>query len=182
MHQARVLVRQEALVDPPRLPLGQVQPCRRPNQRDLPSLHLPEHLQESLPVDAQGVTRAIDYLANAAGLVWRDKRRLLFSEIKGKGLHMAIVEAEESRAGARDVYVPASERGMAHRSYPSPDGRWVLVVEMDGPWLPCRLVPMDGSSAGQRVGPPGAACTSAAWSPDGKWMYFSSSSGGAFHV
>ena len=32
------------------------------------------------------------------------------------------------------------------------------------------------------VGPQGAACTFAAWSPDGKWMYFSSSAGGAFHT
>ena len=53
---------------------------------------------------------------------------------------------------------------------------------MDGPWLPCSLVPMDASSAGQPVGPPRAACTFAAWSPDGKWMYFSSSAGGAFHT
>jgi Tol biopolymer transport system component len=80
------------------------------------------------------------------------------------------------------VYVPASENGMAHRSYPSPDGKWVLLAEMDGPWLPCRLVPMDGSSPGQPVGPQGAACTFAAWSPDGNWMYFSSSAGGAFHT
>ena len=27
-----------------------------------------------------------------------------------------------------------------------------------------------------------AACTFAAWSPDGEWMYFSSDSGGAFHT
>jgi hypothetical protein len=32
-------------------------------------------------------------------------------------------------------------------------------------------VPFDGSSPGRQVGPPGT-CTSAAWSPDGKWMYF----------
>jgi len=38
---------------------------------------------------------------------------------------------------------------MAHLSYPSPDGKWVLLVEMDSDhlWLPCRVVPMDGSSA-----------------------------------
>ena len=41
---------------------------------------------------------------------------------------------------------------------------------------------MDGSSPGRQVGPPGAGCTSAAWSPDGKWMYLSSSAGGAFHT
>jgi serine/threonine protein kinase len=105
------------------------------------------------------------WLPNASGLVWVDKRTLLFSEIK-KGQHMAIVTAEESRAGARNVYVPPRETGMAHRSYPSPDGKWVLVVEMDpSPWLPCRLVPSDGSSPGRQVGPPEAGCTYAAWSP-----------------
>src|SRR5258708_4842155 len=65
---------------------------------------------------------------------------------------------------------------------PAPYGKWALIVEMDGAWLPCRLVPMDGSSAGHSVGPQGVACTFAAWSPDGKWMYFSSSAGGSFHT
>ena len=46
----------------------------------------------------------------------------------------------------------------------------------------CRLAPLDGSSAGQQVGPPSGPCTFAAWSPDGEWMYFSSDSGGAFHT
>jgi Tol biopolymer transport system component len=52
----------------------------------------------------------------------------------------------------------------------------------NGGWLPCRLVPFDGTSSGKQVGPPGAGCTSAAWSPDGKWMYFSSDAGGRFHI
>jgi eukaryotic-like serine/threonine-protein kinase len=121
------------------------------------------------------------WLPNASGLVWRSNHTVLFSEIK-TGAHMAIVTAEESRAGVRDVYVPAREQGMAHRSYPSPDGKWALVVEMDGPWIPCRLVPLDGSSPGRQVGPPDGACTFAAWSPDGKSMCFSSSAGGAFHI
>ena len=94
-----------------------------------------------------------------------------------------MVEAKESRAGERDVYVPPGDRGMAHRSYPSPDSQSVLLVEMDrSVWLPCRLVPTDGSSRGRQVGPPGAGCTCAAWSPDGKWMYLNSSAGGAFHL
>jgi serine/threonine protein kinase len=123
------------------------------------------------------------WLPNASGLVWSDKGNILFSEIKNNIIHMGVVAAEESRAAERDVYVPSSERGMAHRSYPSPDGKWVLVVEMDRAlWLPCRLVPMDGSSSGRQVGPPGAGCTSAAWSPDGKWMYLNSAAGGAFHI
>ena len=36
---------------------------------------------------------------------------------------------------------PADHNGMAHRSYVSPDGKWVLLVEIDlTGWLPCRLV------------------------------------------
>jgi len=126
------------------------------------------------------------WLPNASGLVWIDKQKVLFSEkIRGsEGNHMKLVAAEESRAGARDLYVPMPKGAMAHRSYPSPDGMWVLAAEMDdrGTWLPCRLVPIDGSSPGRQVGPPGAACWFAAWSPDGTWMYLSSSAGGAFHI
>ena len=123
------------------------------------------------------------WLPNASGLVWSGKGKILFSEIKNNDIHMGIVVAEESRAGERDVYVPPDDRGMAHRSYPSPDGNWVLLVEMvGGVWLPCRLVPMDGSSLGRQVGPPGAGCTAASWSLDGKWMYLNSSAGGAFHI
>jgi Tol biopolymer transport system component len=124
------------------------------------------------------------WLPNASGLVWIDKSQLLFSEIKDQALHMAIVTADESRAGSRDLYMPPHERGMAHRSYPSPDGKRMLLVEMDewGALVRCRLLPLDGSSAGQQVGPPNGACRFAAWSPDGEWMYFSSDSGGAFHI
>jgi Tol biopolymer transport system component len=124
------------------------------------------------------------WLPNASGLSWIGKSKLLFSEIKDQALHMAIVTADESRAGSRDLYVPPHERGMAHRSYPSPDGKRMLLVEMNerGAIVRCRLTPLDGSSAGQQVGPPSGACTFAAWSPDGKWMYFSSDSGGAFHT
>jgi Tol biopolymer transport system component/predicted Ser/Thr protein kinase len=124
------------------------------------------------------------WLPNASGLGWIGKSRLLFSEIKDQSLHMAIVTSDESRTGSRDVYVPPHERGMAHRSYPSPDGKRMLMVEMNerGAMVRCRLVPLDGSSSGQQVGPARGACTFAAWSPDGKWMYFSSDSGGAFHT
>ena len=123
------------------------------------------------------------WLPNASGLVWLDRQRLLFSEIK-TGIHMAIVTAEPTRAGARDVYVPAHERGMGHRTYPSPDRTRGLVVEMDGTgaWTPCRLVPLDGSSVGRQVGPPGGGCTFAGWSPDGEWIYMSSSAGGVHHM
>jgi len=121
-------------------------------------------------------------LPNASGLIWVGPQRLLFSEIK-KGIHMALVTATESRTESRDIYVPPHERGMAHRSYLSPDGKSVLLAEMDNVgWLPCRVVPFDGSSAGRQVGPPNAQCTVAAWSPDGKWVYLNSNAGGGFHV
>jgi len=125
-------------------------------------------------------------LPNASGLTWfvtDGLSRLLFSEIKGKGIHMGIVSASESRADARDVYMPPMETGMAHRSYLSPDRRSVLVVEMDNSrWLPCRVVSFDGSSAGREVGPPGAPCTYASWSPDAQWMYLSANTGAGFHI
>jgi Tol biopolymer transport system component len=121
------------------------------------------------------------WMPNASALTWIDGHTVLFSEIRA-GIHMPVVRAGEDRASLRDVYVPEHKTGMAHRSYASPDRKWVLVVEMDGPWRPCRLVPMDGNSPGRQVSPPGGACTAAAWSPDGKWMYFTSSAGGAFHL
>jgi eukaryotic-like serine/threonine-protein kinase len=122
------------------------------------------------------------FLRNASGLVWTAPRQVLFSEIK-TGDHMGLVMAGENRLGARDVYVPADEPAMAHRSYISPDHKWVLVVEMDLDhlWLPCRIVPADSSSPGRQVGPP-AGCTFAAWSPDGEWMYFTANSAGADHI
>jgi eukaryotic-like serine/threonine-protein kinase len=124
------------------------------------------------------------WLPNASGLGWLGKSKLLFSEIKDGAMHMAIVTADESRGGSRDLYVPSHDRGMAHHAYPSPDGKWMLIVEMNerGDIVPCRLTPLDGSSAGQQVGPPGGQCRIAAWSPDGEWMYFTSDSGGAYHT
>jgi Tol biopolymer transport system component len=121
-------------------------------------------------------------LPNASGLTWIPSQRLLFSEIKS-GVHMAIVATTESRSESRDIYVPPQERGMAHRSYLSPDGKWILLAEMDNTgWQPCRVVPSDGSSAGRQVGPPAAKCTSAAWSLDGQSVYLNSDAGGAFHI
>jgi eukaryotic-like serine/threonine-protein kinase len=49
-------------------------------------------------------------------------------------------------------------------------------------WLPCRLTPFDGSSPGKPVGPAAARCADAAWSPDGKWMYFSTDTGNGYHI
>jgi eukaryotic-like serine/threonine-protein kinase len=122
------------------------------------------------------------WLRNASGLTWVGQKSLLFSEVKENDA-MGIVAAAENRSEERDIYLPTGDHPMAHRSYASPDRKWALVVEMDeGIWLPCRLVPMDGSSPGRSVGPPDARCTSAAWSPDNKWMYFSSNPGGTFHI
>ncbi len=123
------------------------------------------------------------WLRNASGLNWIGPNQLLFSEIK-TGIHMGIVMSSEDRSDARDVYLPPQD-GMAHRSYPSPDGKWVLVVEMDekSAWLPCRLVPVaGGGSVGRPNAPPGAGCTSAAWAPDGTWMYVTANAGDGFHI
>jgi len=122
------------------------------------------------------------FLPNASGLTWIDDQRVLYSEVTA-GVHMGIVTSTESRTNHRDLYFPSLENGMAHRSALSPDHKSVLIVEMDGGgWLPCRLMPFDGSSTGRTVGPPEAQCTTAAWSPDGRWMYFSSNADGGFHI
>jgi Tol biopolymer transport system component len=122
-------------------------------------------------------------LPNAEGLRWIGDNRLLFSEIK-QGIHMVLVTSSESRAGSRDIYTPPSDRGMAHHSALAPDGTRVLMTEMgsSGEWLPCRLVPFDGSSVGVQVGPPRNPCTGVAWSPDGKWMYLNVDGGDGFHL
>jgi eukaryotic-like serine/threonine-protein kinase len=125
-------------------------------------------------------------LTNAEGLTWSPdtsgQLRVLFSEMTGRGFQMSIVASTESRAGQRTVYMPP-ENGMAHRSYLSPDRQHVIVIEMGfNSWLPCRLVPYSGSSSGNAVGPAPAQCTDAAWSPDGKWMYFSADTGSGVHT
>jgi len=112
------------------------------------------------------------FMANATGLGWIGSNRLLFSTIR-TGIHMMLSTSNTSRSDERDIYVPPDPmHGMVHRSALSPDGKWVLLVEMDSAWWQrCRVVPFDGSSAGRQVGPRGS-CTWAQWSPDGKWMYF----------
>jgi hypothetical protein len=91
------------------------------------------------------------FLPNASGLVWLNDQRLMYAEIM-TGVHMGIVQSTESRSDHKTVYFPPLSGGMTHRAAPSPDGRSVLVVEMDGGgWLPCRLMPLDGSSSGRSV-------------------------------
>jgi eukaryotic-like serine/threonine-protein kinase len=112
------------------------------------------------------------FMTNATGLSWIGTDRVLFSAIR-TGIHMKLSTSSPSRTDERDIYIPPDPmQGMVHRSALSPDGKWVLLVEMDSRWWSqCRVVPFDGSSAGRQVGPQGS-CTWAQWSPDGKWMYF----------
>jgi Tol biopolymer transport system component len=137
-----------------------------------------------VPVDGGQPQRI---LMNAEGLTWFNDRagqlRVLFSEMTGLGGQMSIVSSTERRTAPQNVHVPPPPDGMAHRSYLSPDGQWVLVVEMDiKSWLRCRLVPFDGGSAGKPVGPVPAQCTDAAWSPDGAWMYFTAMTANGVHI
>ena len=63
---------------------------------------------------------------------------------------------------------------MAHHSYLSPDGQWVLIVQMDtlGHILPCRVVPIRGYERSEdwwvlRK----ARAFQGHGRPDGKWIY-----------
>ena len=112
-------------------------------------------------------------LPNSSSIRWIDGgKRLLFSEIK-EGLHMGVVTTDLARGDSRDVYVPEGNRSMAHHSYLSPDGQWVLIVQMNtlGQLLQCRVVPFQGSKEARLVGPPNGTCLSGTWSADGKWIY-----------
>ncbi len=126
--------------------------------------------------------------ANAEGLTWIQEKtergiepRVLFSEATGKGITLAVMSSTESRSDQRTVYL---EDGiMDHFSYLSPDGKNLLLAEMGfNGWQACRLVSYGGGSKGRKVGPATAQCSSAAWSPDGKWMYFSADTGSGFHI
>ena len=122
-------------------------------------------------------------LANAAALSWTGEHQYLFSEIRN-GIHMGVVTAGEGRTEQRDVYVPPTQDGMAHRSQLSPDGRYVLISEeMDiSHILPCRVVPADGHDRGVTVGPPNSQCYNGAWTPDGRWMILTLNEGSGTHL
>jgi Tol biopolymer transport system component/DNA-binding winged helix-turn-helix (wHTH) protein len=124
-------------------------------------------------------------LPNAAALTWLDSEHVMFSEMNpgtAGTVTMDLVSAMESRAEERDIYLPPG--GMAHRSWVSPDRKWVLVSEMENKkgWGPCRVIPFDGSTKGALVGPEPARCTYAGWSPDGATMYVSADAGDGYHV
>ena len=144
-----------------------------------PNMTRPWHTWE-VPV-IRGEPRA--WLDNASGLRWVDADQLLFSQVRGVR-HMGIVTAKEDRSQLRDLYFPTDQLGMAHRSAQAPDGRWVLLVEMDasGAFTPCRLISTTEGSPGRLVGPAPARCTNAAWAPDGLWMSFTADAGDGFHV
>jgi Tol biopolymer transport system component/predicted Ser/Thr protein kinase len=122
-----------------------------------------------------------EMLPNASALSWVTPNQVMFSEM-GRDSYTKVVTAYVSRANQRDVYLPKPDK-MAHRSYLSPDSKWVLAVEMENDgWAPCRLVPFAGGSEGMQVGPVPSECAEAAWSPDGRWMYFAANAGSGFHL
>jgi DNA-binding winged helix-turn-helix (wHTH) protein/Tol biopolymer transport system component len=122
-------------------------------------------------------------LKNAAGLSWLDRSHLLFSQARSGGIHLGVVTGTVTREDFRELYFPPNERAMAHYSYPSPNRKSALVVEMDaqGGWAPCVLISLNGRPDARTIGPRGA-CLSAAWSPDGSWMYFAAEVNGQEHL
>jgi Tol biopolymer transport system component len=146
--------------------------------------YLASHTWDTFTVPVLGGTPT-RLIPNAAGLSWfGPDHRIVFSEVMaGTALHMGIVTSQESRAEEHEVYFPPHERAMAHYSWPSPDQRSVLIVEMDRTQVfqRCRVVPIQGGSTGVQVGPQGS-CIAAQWSPDGKWMYFNVEIDGATHL
>ena len=125
-------------------------------------------------------------LPNSSSLTWIEGgKRMLFSEHpQPSSLHLVIVSTDLGRGQRREVYSPAGERSMAHHSYLSPDGKWVLVVEManTGNLITCRVVPFDGSGGVHIVGPPDGVCDAGAWSHDGEYVYLSIWRAGASHI
>ena len=124
-------------------------------------------------------------LPNASSPSWIDNgKSLLYSEIEGGGLHMILVTSDLARGNRRVVYAPVQQRGMVHHSHLSPDGKWVLIVTMDGAGQisPCSIIPFQGATQPRELTPPGSECRDTAWSPDGKWMYFDFDTSAGFHI
>ena len=183
-----------------RLPDGEPVPLTNDDTEKMGPQFLPDGVRVSYSTGIGAASSSMDtwvvsvdggpskqLLTNAEGLTWFNDRagqpRALFSELTGLGQQMSIVSATERRTAPQDVYAPPPPGGMAHRSYRSPDGQWVLVVEMDDKsWLPCRLVPFGGGSTGKPAGPVAAQCTAAAWSPDGTWMYVTAKTANGVHI
>ena len=99
-------------------------------------------------------------LANATALTWIDAAAgppgVLFAEWLNERPRMALFTSTERRADQRRIYLPQDVNGMVHRAYLSPDRAWVLLIEMEmSGWVPCRVIPADGSSRGRQVGPVG---------------------------
>jgi eukaryotic-like serine/threonine-protein kinase len=122
-------------------------------------------------------------LPNASGLTWLDANHVLFSEIK-KGIHMAVVTANENRGEERDIYVPPTELGMAHQSRLSPDRKWVLISTVMGEngWLPCHMVSFEDAKNTHALGPQHSSCQYGQWTPDGRWILFTANAGSGSHI
>jgi Tol biopolymer transport system component len=177
------------------LPSGEPSPLTQDTFQKMSPVFSPDGARIAYTVNGAGQTwdtwivpalrgEARSWLRNASGLTWIAPNQVLFSEVR-PGNNMGIVMATEGRSEAHDLYFPhLPASGMAHRSYRSPDGKSVLIVEMDdrSVWVPCRLLPSDGSSSGRPVGPLQSRCTNAAWTPDGRWMFFSADAGDGFHL
>jgi hypothetical protein len=78
-------------------------------------VRLPAELRESLPVDAQGLTRAIDYLAQTAGLS-EDERRAL---VRPHGVNPAVLHARIFGGAplARETVIGSFVEGARVRAY-----------------------------------------------------------------
>ena len=131
------------------------------------------------------------WIGNASGLSWVGSNKMLFSAVRptktaviGRSNHMGIVLVTDGGGDTRELYLPENQSRMAHRSSLSPDQKWLIVVEMDesGVFTPCRVLSTDQSSQARVVGPQPGRCTSAAWAPDGRRMYFSVDTGQGFHL
>ena len=125
------------------------------------------------------------WLRNASGLVWSGPRQVLFSEME-MGKLPTWESSRPRRAGSESVMFTCPRMPPAWRTAPirHPMGNgcfwWKWTVTTFGclaawfRWM--------ARSQGRQVGPPEAACTVGAWSPDGRWMYLSSEAGGLYHI